>query len=108
MAFEHGLIFWIMILPLFGLLFLVLTNKSSFEQYFSKEALLKLNANTGIFTTKSRSLFLILALLFLCFAMMNPSLDIDDIEHINLEIFCLLVCFILVCLGLYSFHKFKI
>ena len=108
MTFENGLIFWIIILPLFGLGFLVLTNKSSFEQYFSKQALLKLNANTGVFTTKTRSLFVILALLFLGFAMMSPSLDVGDIGPIDLEIFCLSVCFVFVFLGFYSFRKFKI
>lgn len=108
MSFANEMIFWVIILPLFGLGFLTLTNKASFEQYFSKNALEKLRANTGIFSPKIRSLFVICALVFLGFAMMKPSLCLGSLGWFDLEIYSLFVCFIFVVLGFYSLHKFKI
>ena len=108
MSFENEMIFVAMIVPLFGLGFLVLTNKAGFEQYFSKKALAKLDANTGRFTTKMRNLFVIVGLVFLGFAMMKPAVNIASFGWIDLELFCLFISFVFVVLGFYSLRKFKI
>ena len=94
--FENIKVLYFVLLPLLILAFLIITNKSNFEEYLSKQALEKLRVNTGLFTTKIRSVFLFVCAFLLAFAMSKPVLILQNGEVFEIFRACLAVCFVFV------------
>jgi Ca-activated chloride channel family protein len=79
MQFLNPNVFYIMLIPLVLLIVLILTSNKNYEQYFSKNMIAKLQANTHFLSQTSRNIFLFLTLIFFILALSRPV--IDEKEH---------------------------
>jgi len=61
-----------MLIPIILLMFLVITNKDSFEKYFSKETLSKLSVSNNYMTKTTRNILLFISIILMTIALARP------------------------------------
>jgi len=71
---------YLMLIPLVILLFLIATNKSAIERFYSKEVLKRLKISDGSIGQKGRNIFLFLALILMVVALARPVLPKGEIN----------------------------
>lgn len=69
-----------MLIPTFILAFLLLTKKTSFEKYFSKEALEKLNIKNNHLNNTQRTIILFVAITFMIISLARPVINEKEQE----------------------------
>ena len=72
MQFLYINVIYLMLIPVFILMFLILTKKNSFDKYFSKDILEKLCVSSEYFSNKSRNIILFISLIFMIIALSRP------------------------------------
>ena len=72
MDFLYINVLFLMLIPSFFLMFLIITKKDSFSKHFSKESLNKLSISNRYFSKKARNVTLFLALIFMIIALARP------------------------------------
>ncbi|QOG12049.1 hypothetical protein [Arcobacter sp. FWKO B] len=102
-VFQYPNVFLLILAPLIILGFLIITNKSGLEEYFSKRALKKLQSKSGL-SQRQRNLFLFFALIFLTIALSKPILIYNENSYNLYKVF-LLGCTLLSVFGFYSIFK---
>lgn len=75
MQFLYINVIYLMLIPAFVLMFLIITKKNSFDKYFSKEVLEKLSVSNQYFSNKVRNIILFISLLLMIIALARPVMD---------------------------------
>lgn len=79
-----------MLIPALLLMFLLISKKNNFEQYFSKEALDKLSVSNQYFSKKARNITLFISLIFMIIALARPVTNEKE-QRVKQELNTLLV-----------------
>lgn len=72
MSFIYYKVLFLMLIPSFLLIYLLITKQSKIENYFSKSALKKLSISNQYLSNKTRNLLLFLSLIFMIIALARP------------------------------------
>ena len=72
MQFLYINVIYLMLIPTLVLMYFIITKKSSFDKYFSKEVLEKLSLSNQYFSSKTRNIILFISLLFMIIALARP------------------------------------
>ncbi len=72
MQFLYHNVLLLMLIPIFLLMFLIITNKDSFEKYFSKETLNKLSVSNKYMTKTTRNILLFISIILMTIALARP------------------------------------
>lgn len=72
MSFIYYKVLFLMLIPSFLLIYLLITKQNKIENYFSKKALKKLSISNQYLSTKKRNLLLFLSLIFMIIALARP------------------------------------
>ena len=72
MHFLYQNVLLLMLIPIILLMFLVITNKDSFEKYFSKETLSKLSVSNNYMTKTTRNILLFISIILMTIALARP------------------------------------
>lgn len=80
MQFLYPNVLLFMLIPTLFLLYLLATNKKSFLDNFSKEAISKLTVSTNALSKKARNFMLFIALILMIFALARPVIDLKEQE----------------------------
>lgn len=72
MQFLYYNVLLLMLIPIFLLMFLLITNKDSFEKYFSKETLNKLSVSNKYMTKTTRNILLFISIILMTIALARP------------------------------------
>ena len=72
MSFIYYKVLFLMLIPSFLLIYLLITKQNKIENYFSKKALKKLSISNQYLSTKTRNLLLFLSLIFMIIALARP------------------------------------
>ena len=80
MQFLYINVIYLMLIPVFILMFLILTKKNSLDKYFSKEVLEKLCVSSEYFSNKIRNIILFISLLFMILALSRPVMNEKEQE----------------------------
>ncbi len=80
MIFLHPEYFYLMLLPLLFLLFLIFTNKSQIDRFYSKEIMAKLKISDSSIGQKGRNIFLFIALVLMVIAFARPVIPKGEIK----------------------------
>lgn len=72
MDFLYYKVLFLMLIPSFLLMYLIITKTNKIENHFSKSALEKLSIKNNHFTNKTRNIFLFLSLIFMIIALARP------------------------------------
>lgn len=75
MHFIYYQVLFLMLIPSFILMYLIITKKSKIENYFSKNALKKLSVSNKYFSNRTRNVMLFLALIFMIIALSRPVIN---------------------------------
>ncbi len=79
MQFLYHNVLLLMLIPIFLLMFLVVTNKDSFEKYFSKETLSKLSVSNKHMTKTTRNILFFISIILMTIALARPVAE--EKEH---------------------------
>lgn len=79
MQFLYLNVLFLMLVPVILLMFLILTNKDSFQKYFSKEVLTKLSVSNKYMSKTTRNTLFFIALILMIFSLARPVMD--EKEH---------------------------
>lgn len=82
MKFIYLNVLFLMLIPSFILMFLIITKQSKLSSYFSKNALEKLSISNQYFSNKARNITLFLSLIFMIIALARPVTNekINDVQ----------------------------
>jgi len=80
LQFLYINVIYLMLIPVFILMFLILTKKNSLDKYFSKEVLEKLCISSEYFSNKIRNIILFISLLFMILALSRPVMNEKEQE----------------------------
>lgn len=72
MQFLYPNVLFLMLIPVFLLMFLIITNKDSFQKYFSKEVLIKLSIANKYMGKTTRNIILFMALILMIISLARP------------------------------------
>ncbi|RXJ83435.1 hypothetical protein CRU90_09465 [Arcobacter cloacae] len=72
LSFIYYKVLFLMLIPSFLLIYLLITKQNKIENYFSKKALKKLSISNQYLSTKKRNLLLFLSLIFMIIALARP------------------------------------
>ncbi|WP_083568657.1 VWA domain-containing protein [Arcobacter sp. LA11] len=72
MQFLYHNVLLLMLIPIFLLMFLVVTNKDSFEKYFEKETLSKLSVSNKYMTKTTRNILFFISIILMTIALARP------------------------------------
>lgn len=72
MQFLYHNVLLLMLIPIILLMFLVVTNKDSFEKYFSKETLNKLSVSNKYMTKTTRNVLFFISIILMTIALARP------------------------------------
>lgn len=75
MHFIYYQVLFLMLIPSFVLMYLIITKKSKIENYFSKIALKKLSISNQYFSNRARNIMLFLSLVFMIIALARPVIN---------------------------------
>lgn len=75
MHFIYYQVLFLMLIPSFILMYLIITKKSKIENYFSKNALKKLSISNQYFSNRARNIMLFLSLIFMIIALARPVIN---------------------------------
>lgn len=75
MHFIYYQVLFLMLIPSFVLMYLIITKKSKIENYFSKIALKKLSISNQYFSNRARNIMLFLSLIFMIIALARPVIN---------------------------------
>lgn len=101
--FLYVNVFWFCLIPLLVLGFLILSNQSGFEEFFSARALQRLQTS-GWFTHRQRVLFLFIALIFIVFAMARGIIIFNHTPYEMTKVF-VMGAILFFMMGHYSLPK---
>lgn len=90
MSFIYTNVLFLMLIPALLLMFLLITKKNNFEQYFSKEAIEKLSISNQYFSKKARNITLFISLIFMIIALARPVINEKE-QKIKQELNTLIV-----------------
>ena len=90
MSFIYTNVLFLMLIPALLLMFLLISKKNNFEQYFSKEALDKLSVSNQYFSKKARNITLFISLIFMIIALARPVTNEKE-QRVKQELNTLLV-----------------
>ena len=80
MIFLHLEYIYLMLIPLLVLIFLISTNKSTLDRYYSKEVLKRLKISDGSIGQKGRNIFLFLTLILMIIALARPVIPKGEVN----------------------------
>ena len=82
MKFIYLNVLFLMLIPSFILMYLIITKQSKLSSYFSKNALEKLSISNQYFSNKARNITLFLSLIFMIIALARPVTNekINDVQ----------------------------
>lgn len=72
MQFLYQNVLFLMLVPVVFLMFLIITNKDSFEKYFSKETLAKLSISNKHMNKTTRNILLFISIMLMIIALARP------------------------------------
>lgn len=75
MHFIYYQVLFLMLIPSFVLMYLIITKKSKIENYFSKIALERLSISNQYFSNRARNIILFLSLIFMIIALSRPVIN---------------------------------
>ncbi|QKJ23973.1 vWA domain-containing protein [Poseidonibacter lekithochrous] len=90
MSFIYTNVLFLMLIPALLLMFLLISKRNNFEQYFSKEALDKLSVSNQYFSKKARNITLFISLIFMIIALARPVTNEKE-QRVKQELNTLLV-----------------
>ncbi len=79
MIFLHPDYLFLILIPLIFLLFLIFTNKSKIDRYYSEEMIAKLKISDGSIGQKGRNIFLFVALVLMVVAFARPVIPKGEV-----------------------------